>query len=163
MHELLNILCEFSLSGTAVMCQKTGAGHINSTYLVQTDKGARYILQRVNTAVFKDPQGLMSNIASVTTHIAKKVDSPRQVLHIVNTRDGRLYYTAPDGSVWRVFDYIEDSVCLQSPDTAADFYEAAVGLALFLNSCWTLMQAYCVKPYRTFTTRPTATAYSAKC
>ena len=131
MHELLGILCEFSLSGTAVMCQKTGAGHINSTYLVQTDKGARYILQRVNTAVFKDPQGLMSNIASVTTHIAKKVDSPRQVLHIVNTRDGRLYYTAPDGSVWRVFDYIEDSVCLQSPDTAADFYEAAVGFGAF--------------------------------
>ena len=130
MNDLIHILSVFALSGNAVRCEKTGEGHINCTYLVQTDNGTKYILQRINTAVFKDPVGLMNNIAAVTAHIAGKVASPREALHIIKTKDGQLFYTAM-GSAWRVFDYVYDSICLQSPDTAADFYESAVGFGTF--------------------------------
>jgi len=41
-----------------------GAGHINETFLVETPMG-EYVLQRLNTAVFPDPDAVTSNILVV--------------------------------------------------------------------------------------------------
>ena len=34
-------------------------------------------------------------------------------------------------SYWRVFRFVEDSICLQQPESDADFYESAVGFGTF--------------------------------
>ena len=44
-------------------CEPYGSGHINDTFLVVADK--RYILQRMNTSIFPDPDGLMKNILHI--------------------------------------------------------------------------------------------------
>jgi Ser/Thr protein kinase RdoA (MazF antagonist) len=36
-----------------------------------------------------------------------------------------------EGEYWRVYDYIEDSLCLQTPETAEDFYQSAVAFGSF--------------------------------
>ena len=51
---MLEILNQFLLSGRAISCEPYGNGHINRTYLVITDAGRRYILQRINDAIFRD-------------------------------------------------------------------------------------------------------------
>ena len=131
MNEPMAILSAFAVCGEPVSCHRTGEGHINCTYLVSCSSGRRYILQRINTSVFKDPVGLMNNIQAVTSHIAAKIRDPRRVLHIVETRGGRLFYTSEDGSAWRVFDYVEGSLCLQAPESTADLYESAVAFGTF--------------------------------
>ena len=45
---------QFALKGAVQSCERYGNGHINETYLV-TCPSARYILQKINTNVFKKP------------------------------------------------------------------------------------------------------------
>lgn len=122
---------QFKLNGAPVSCERYGCGHINETYLVVTDKGIRYILQKINRRVFTDVEGLMQNIAAVTAHIAGKADDPRGSLRLVKTLDGCDYYEAEDGGCWRVYDFVEDSICLQQPESQRDFYESAVAFGGF--------------------------------
>ena len=72
-----------------------GNGHINETYcaVFSTEAGQkRYILQKMNKQIFKDPVGLMENISGVTSWLKKKIlenggDAERETLNIVNDRD----------------------------------------------------------------------------
>jgi len=36
-----------------------------------------------------------------------------------------------DGNFWRVYDFVEDSICLQLPETPEDFYQSAVAFGNF--------------------------------
>ena len=49
-----------------------GNGHINNTYCTETPK---YILQKINTAIFKDPDSLMRNIRRVTAFLREKIEA----------------------------------------------------------------------------------------
>ena len=125
------VLQRFDLGAAPVCCDRYGCGHINETYLVVTEAGARYILQKVNSTVFKNTDGLMRNIEAVTSHLRTKTDDSRRVLQLIKTRDGKPYLTCEDGGCWRVYVFVEDSVCLQKPETPADFYESAVAFGQF--------------------------------
>lgn len=77
---MLEISKAFCLVGEPVRCERHGNGHINETFLLRTDEPHDYILQRLNTKVFPDIEGLMSNVAAVTTHLRRGCDDPRRVL-----------------------------------------------------------------------------------
>ena len=124
------VLRQFRLEGRPLSCERYGEGHINQTYLVVTDK-KRYILQRLSRAAFHDIPALMRNIAAVTAFLAARSDDPRASLHLVPTVDGALWFRDAAGETWRVYDFIEDSLCLQAPETAEDFYESGVAFGRF--------------------------------
>ena len=126
-----DILKNFRLDGNVTQCSEYGCGHINRTYLVLTDSGKRYILQGISTVAFKDVPGLMENIGAVTRHLQKKVKSERECLHLVPTLDGADYWYDGKEGYWRVYDFIEDSICLQSAETPEDFYQSAVAFGTF--------------------------------
>ena len=114
-----------------------GEGHINQTYAVteQTTQ-KRYILQKINTDTFKDPDGLMENICGVTDFLREKAkqrgaDPERATLHVALTKAGKPYYKAADGGCWRVYDFVENTVCLQQVQSAEDFYQSAVAFGNF--------------------------------
>lgn len=130
-NTLFEILKCFQLDTDVINCERYGCGHINETYLVVTASGKRYILQKINHHIFKNVPALMNNISSVTAHIRSKVSEPRGVLTLVPTKASISYLTTDDGSFWRVYDYIEDSLCLQSPENADDFYQSAVAFGTF--------------------------------
>ena len=88
------ILTHFRTEGTPVSCVSYGSGHINETFLAETDRGRRYILQKVNTVTFPDPEGLMNNIILVTQHLKKKDPTPGHVLTLVPTKENK-YYNLP--------------------------------------------------------------------
>ena len=48
------VLSRFTLDAAAVSCERYGCGHINETYLVVTESGRRYILQKINHHVFRN-------------------------------------------------------------------------------------------------------------
>lgn len=130
---MLQSVLAFALEGNPVYCEKYGHGHINVTYLVQTDAGHAYILQRINHHVFKDVPALMHNIASVTRHLVQADPRPRRVLRLIPTTSGGDFHLDENGEYWRMYDFVTDSLCLQKAETPADFYESAVAFGTFQN------------------------------
>lgn len=120
----------FRLSGTPHSIEPYGCGHINRTYLMVTDSGHRYILQRISDAF--DAKKLMSNTEAVTGFLLEKTADPREVLRLIPTTEGKSYYEDDTGS-YRVFDFVENSICLQEPECVEDFYQSAVAFGNFLQ------------------------------
>lgn len=131
MANLSEVLKQF---GTAVETVPFGSGHINETYVLNTQP--RTILQRINTSVFKNPEHVMENIQAVTAHLRQKItqaggDPMRETMTIVPTMDQKLCYRAPDGSVWRMFYFIEGAKTFDRADTPALFAASAHGFGKF--------------------------------
>ena len=120
----------FCLQGEPVRCVPFGHGHINSTFKIETDQGAEYVLQRINTYVFKDPVGLMNNAGAITDYIRARVDDPRLARHFLTTKDGKFCYEDEQGEFWRMYEFV-DGFCLDSPETDEDFYQSAVAFGQF--------------------------------
>ena len=130
-EQLAHILSAFPTDGAAVSCERYGCGHINETYLAVTERGHRYILQKINDHVFPDVPALMENIAAVTSFLKKQATDERSVLTLLPTLTGGTCHREPDGGWWRLYEFVEDSICLQAPETPADFYESAVAFGSF--------------------------------
>ncbi len=113
-----------------------GNGHINDTVLVQMkDSSTSFILQKINTAIFRQPVQLMENIQKVTDWISRTIlaeggDPRTGVLHVVPATDQKSYYCSEDGSYYRVYEFI-DGICLDLPRNEMDFYESGVAFGKF--------------------------------
>ena len=82
----------FKTEGRPTYCRNFGHGHINYTFLITTDSGKQYILQRLNTHVFKKPVEVMENVIAVTQHIRAKVENDFEVLKFIPSMEGNYYY-----------------------------------------------------------------------
>ncbi len=127
---MIKVIKEFLLDGEPESAEPYGSGHINSTFMIKTDSGKKYILQKINHHIFRDVKGLMNNIAMVTEHLKGKTKNGREVLNVIKTRDGKNYLHSFE-EYWRVYDFVEDSICLQLPETDEDFYESAKAFGTF--------------------------------
>ena len=127
---MLDVLSYFALQGSPLRCEPYGMGHINQTYLVETDAPRRYILQKINGAIFRDVPALMRNIDLVTSYLRARGLGERETLRLVPTLDGAVYYHDAAGD-YRVYDFIEDSICLQRAENADDFMNSAVAFGRF--------------------------------
>ncbi|MCR5788521.1 MAG: aminoglycoside phosphotransferase family protein [Lachnospiraceae bacterium] len=122
---------QFRLEGDLVSFRPFGAGHINRTWRLKTSQGKRYVLQRINRTVFTDVPGLMENVTAVTRYLSERTNDPRECLHLIETKDGRTWYQAPNREYYRIYDYIGDAICLQHAEHPSDFYESAVAFGRF--------------------------------
>jgi len=131
MKEILEaVLDKFKLDSAPMSYVRHGDGHINHTYLVTTETGRRYILQKINENTFRNVAGLMDNITRVTEHQHKYISDPRGALSLVPTRDEKTYIHDETGA-WRIYDYVENTLSLNLPETDEDFYQSAVGFGVF--------------------------------
>ena len=127
--------------GGPVVCDARhyGEGHINDTFVVwREDHSKRFILQRINTDTFTDPVGLMENVCGVTRHLREKIlaaggDPARETLNVVPTLSGAACHLDAEGSAWRAYDFVEDTICLQQVGSEADFRTVAETLGKFQN------------------------------
>ena len=126
-----DVLARFQLDAPAVSCERYGCGHINETYLVVTESGRRYILQKISNRAFPDVAGLQENIAAVTEFLHTQTSDPYGALTLIPTDEGKMYLHWDENSDWRVYDFIEGAVCLQKPETAEDFYQSAIAFGTF--------------------------------
>ena len=126
----------FGITAEPVSHTVIKTGNINQTNLVKFSDGNEYIIQRVNTYVFRDPDGMMANIAGVTAHLRKKceekgLDCRRQVLSFYSDDNGKLCHTLSDGSVWRIYDYIGNAVTYDSVPNTGLLTSAGVAFGNF--------------------------------
>jgi len=122
----------FDIDGDFMSAAPYGSGHINDTYCAvfhRNSEASRYLLQRINHHIFKDPVVLMQNIERVTAHLAAQVaghpDRNRRVLTLIPTRaDGPLHIDE-DGNYWRAYRFIENATTYNSVESPAQAYQAA--------------------------------------
>jgi hypothetical protein len=128
----------FEINGQFVGAAPYGSGHINDTYCAvfqQRNTPVRFLLQRINHKIFKDPVTLMQNIERVTEHLAAQVrDQPdwsRRVLTLIPARDGRPLHVDADGSYWRAYRFIENARTYDSIEFPHQAFQAAKAFGEF--------------------------------
>ena len=137
LSDIQEIFLKFKIPSPPISYQTKQSGNINRTYAVTTADGVQYILQQVNTYVFKDPDALMENIANVTAFLAEKIkksggDPMRQTLNLLPAKDGSYCYKEPaSDSIWRIYYLVKDTVAYDSAIRSGILYEAAKAFGVF--------------------------------
>ena len=140
MMNIEEITDRFDIPHHVTSIEPYGNGHINDTYLVRCQNALEfnYLLQKVNHNVFKNIEGLMNNIAVVTSHIRAKLleskiqDVERRSLELIKAKNGHLYIEE-DGQFWRVFNFIEDHKVYDGAPNNEIAYEGARMFGQFLH------------------------------
>ena len=118
---------QFCLEGEVTQICPYGEGHINLTLLVTTTK-KRYIMQKMNTRVFTDPDSLMANICGVTEHLkARGIET----LCVIPTKAGAPYLKGEE--CYRVYDFIENTVTYQNLTDKEVFKNSGKAFGEFQN------------------------------
>ena len=129
MNELFTIAGHFVAPNSIASIEPLGNGLINDTYkiMVKGEAKPKYVLQRINNAVFTDVDMLQNNIEAVTSHIRKKYeiqgvkDIDRRVLHFLKADTGKTY-VFEDEKYWRVMDFIADSYTYEAVTPEYAYY-----------------------------------------
>lgn len=117
----------FDIEGNITDIVPYGEGHINHTFLVTTVE-RKYILQAMNSSIFKDTEGLMRNICRVTEYLrARGVET----MTVVYTRDGKSYLDGDEK--YRVYEFIENTVTYQIVTDAEVFKSSGAAFGEFQN------------------------------
>jgi len=135
MSQVLDIANRFKLEGRPISAEVHGEGHINDTFLVKTDAGKNYILQRINTSIFKNADALMSNVILVTDFLKEKIagaggDPLRETLSVIYTKDDKPLYKEGN-DCWRVYNFIDGAVTIQTCENEEQFYASACAFGHF--------------------------------
>ncbi|MDY3724213.1 MAG: aminoglycoside phosphotransferase family protein [Candidatus Borkfalkiaceae bacterium] len=133
------LLSNFDINGEFISCEPYGSGLINRTYVAVysvNGKRKRFIVQRINTNLFKNVDGLMNNIKLVTefnrNEIIKRGGDPdRESLTLVYTKNGAAYYRTEEGDCYRVYVFIEDAKGYDVVEKPEHFYQSAVAFGKF--------------------------------
>ena len=127
MNELFSIAGHFVDPKTIENIEPLGNGLINDTYKIMVGGQPKYVLQRINNAVFTDVDMLQNNIEAVTNHIRQKYakqgikDIGRRVLHFLKADTGKTYIFE-NGKYWRVMDFIADSYTYEAVTPEYAYY-----------------------------------------
>lgn len=125
---------QFPTEGKPVSCEQIKSGHINETYLVTTNTGARYILQWINRYVFPNVEAIMDNMSAISKFLREKEHGRMCMISYIDTLDGKSYYDDGSGGCWRIYRFVDNSICLQRAETPEDFYESAIAFGRFQHA-----------------------------
>ena len=137
--DLRELVSHFQLEGQLLDVVPYGTGHINDTYAsrLQTTRGvARYVHQRINRNVFREPEKVMENIERVTRYARERIlaaggDPQRETLNLVPAEDGQSFYRTPNGDTWRTWLFIEGVRTYDKAEDVRHVYSAANAFGKF--------------------------------
>ncbi len=135
--ELLNA---FDFDGRFENSSQLRDGHINNTYVFdfreEGGKLNKYLVQELNTYVFKQPEALMENVMGVTKYMREYVeknggDTERECLYVIPAKSGKPYYIDSENRFWRCYNFITDAHSCQSVENPEVFFNAAKAFGKF--------------------------------
>ena len=100
-----------------------GNGLINKTWILEVE-GRKFILQKINTAIFKSPQLIAENIHQLNLFFKQRFPDYLFV-HPIATPQADEMVLLPDGEYYRIFPFIEGSVTFNFVDNINLAFEAA--------------------------------------
>lgn len=115
-ESVVEVCRHFNIKGEAVSQCIFTDGHINTTLLLVFDEDGdtkKYLIQGINTHVFKNPEELMENIVGVTSFLKNKIienggNAERETLTFLQAETGKYYFYAND-KCWRIYNFIDNS------------------------------------------------------
>lgn len=137
----LRALARFLVEGEPAYSEPLRVGLIHESHVVtcQTPHGPRrYLLQRLNTAVFTAPGPVMENILRVTRHLQERQaaagvsDLERRVLSVVPSHAGPPWHVDDAGGWWRAYVFIEGTTSFDRPPSPATAERAAQAFGRFV-------------------------------
>lgn len=127
MKDLNLILSDYEIDARECIIQPFGTGLINNTWKI-THGNHEYILQRINTNVFRKPQAIAENIACIAEHLHPHTNylfpTP------LTTRNGDSMINAGSG-YFRLMPFVKDSFTHDVVKDPSIAYEAASQFGLF--------------------------------
>lgn len=135
-EKILTVLKEYGFKEDAISeLAPYGDGLINRTYRFVAD-GKAYLLQKINTVVFKNPEGLMDNFVKVTEYLKEKIaayggDPERETLTAIKTVDGKNLVVS-EGGAYRLMIFI-DAISINAAEKPEQLYTVAAAFGKFQN------------------------------
>ena len=142
MNHLVTIANQFKSQGNIIDLHEYGQGNINNTFLVTLDseQEKHFILQRINTNVFRQPKLVMQNICTFSEHVRQRLKHDSigenrrwQVPHVLLTQDGQNHWLDRDGSFWRAISFIDRAQSFDAIQNLNHAREIGYGLGTFHN------------------------------
>jgi Phosphotransferase enzyme family len=137
-HDLAAVAPHFEITGQFRAAAPYGSGHINDSYCAvfqETNREARYIIQRINHNVFRNPIAVMENIQRVTSYLGEQVDGvpdrERRVLTLIPARSGQAWYADAEGNYWRAYRFIENARSYDAVSSPQQAFQAAKAFGQF--------------------------------
>ena len=130
----------FAVPGERIaVVEPYGQGIIHDTYLVKlSSRTGQFILQRINTSVFKKPELIIHNLQMVSRHMQErrklaggKISTEWQILHVLPAKDGRNFFNDPEGGFWRALPFIQGASSLERITCNKDALEVGRALGTF--------------------------------
>lgn len=114
-------------------------GHINRTYVIEFKKSnekVKWLLQQINTDVFKMPVELMDNVMRVTSFLKEKIieeggDPDRETLTVYPTVDGENCFFDVNGKCWRMYNFVDNAFSYNSIENDELFFRAGASFGKF--------------------------------
>lgn len=134
------VAAAFASDGPVASVAILGGGHINDTFLVTAAGAAgasRSVLQRINAAVFTDPDAVMANVERVCGHVSGRLeaeglpDADRRCLRLVPTRAGRGWHVDAAGGRWRCYRFIPGATARDVATSPRQAFAAAAAFGRF--------------------------------
>ena len=132
-NKLKNIYQNFTADGEFKAYDILVSGHINDTYLIETDLKF-YVLQKLNHLVFPNIPELMNNKVNVSQHLAHKCDFHQTLLHFYPTLENQYYFQDDEGFYWNMMNFIPDSKVLEKTENKEQAAEAGYAFAAFIRA-----------------------------
>lgn len=131
-NDLAGIVQQF-LTHTAVTITPITNGLINNTYnVIEIATSKAYILQKINTAIFKNPLHLQQNYIAVKQ--ALLIKNSRFILPIIiPTNNGQLYFIDTENNSWRMFDFVLNSTTIAAVNSPEQAHLVANTFGVFTN------------------------------
>ncbi|MFH1119146.1 MAG: aminoglycoside phosphotransferase family protein [Bacteroidota bacterium] len=110
-------------------------GHINKTYSISQNGRPVYILQQINTEIFRNIDQLMANYSLVTNTISAfqwPTEVQLKTPEIIRTGNGALYHTDDQDNSWRLLTFIEGAECISIPRNERTSYQGGLAFGAFL-------------------------------
>ncbi len=140
MEHLIAAADQFKSSNRVTDIQEFGNGNVHDTFRVTLDTHAEkhFILQRINTQVFRQPELVMGNIRTVSEHVQRRLerapvsDGRRwETPRVFPTEDARDLWIDPGGSFWRAISFIDTAQTFDTIQGVEHAKEIGMALGLF--------------------------------
>jgi len=127
--KLFSIVQNFFLEAKNYQFSPLTSGHINDTFRVDCTRGS-YVLQRINTKVFPNPQAIVENALKVAKYL-KKSSYRKKILTPMLTLENKLLHQDTEGHYWRMTPFFANTVTLEKPENIEQAYKAAAAFGNF--------------------------------
>jgi len=129
--QLFDIVKNFFPNAKEGLFMPLTSGHINETFRVDINEKS-YVLQRLNTSIFPNPNAIMHNALKVATHLKTK-EYPHIVLDFLTTQQNTYLHPTSASDYWRMMPFFSNTITLETPENTQQAYTAATAFGKFLQ------------------------------